>query len=179
MLHRALQCLVRWKGWQINKILWTYKRKEEGKEERREETFKECKSVPSSLEKGQGKRSLFFKSPHLLLLCHLRRTTFTSAASPAGRPIVIAGFISASVQTGSCGQTDGQSDRKSKVWGVQSDDLMLCQWHLLARMSATPFSDTRAGQDPNHWNFLHWHFYHLFKRPVRVMRGFWWGGWLW
>lgn len=98
MLHRALQCLVCWKGWQINKILWTYKRKEEGKEERREETFKECKSVPSSLEEGQGKRSLFFKSPHLLLLCHLRRTTFTSAASPAGRPIVIVSFISASAR---------------------------------------------------------------------------------
>lgn len=75
MVHRVLQCLVCWKSWHINKILWTYKRKE-----RKEETKtggylqrRKCKVCQVFLKQDQRERSCLSMNLLLLfLLCHLK-----------------------------------------------------------------------------------------------------------
>ena len=93
MVHRLLQCLVRWRSWQINKILWTYKRKEDRK---REESFQECKNCAKLFRAGP--RKMIAPLLLLLLLCHLKLKP--EPCSPlqlphTGRLVVVLSFISA------------------------------------------------------------------------------------
>ena len=112
----------------------------------------------------------------LFLFCHLKQMSGLCPPMQLSTEAML-NFTSASLQTGSCSQMMRQSHRKTVTWCVILAWKKMyffynpSMWHLKWFLKSCnqwcklhpQFSATGAGQFPNHWNFLHWHLYHLFK----------------
>ncbi len=193
-MQRVLQCLVCWRSWQINKILCTYKRKEDRKQGGDLQRVQNC---AKPLREGLGKMIALLhvscSAPPALSFRAEVRTVFTSAASlQANSQSYSALHLPLYRQEAADRQTDEVTGSQwSEVWRCceemlfeQSDDLVFSRWHLLAVMSTrlqpgmatTPFISRhkdRAISKPLELSTLA--FLSPLQRPTRVMKGFWGG----